>query len=54
MSESKVSVTQFMDYIVQGETDVFKKVYEVYMGKTDEGTIGKAIHSLLKGEKRII
>lgn len=54
LSESKVSVTQFMDYIVQGETDVFKKVYEVYMGKTDEGTIGKAIHSLLKGEKRII
>ena len=54
LSESTISVTQFMDYIVHGKTDIFKKVYEVYMGKTDEGTIGKMIHSLLKGEKGII
>lgn len=54
LSEHVVSIAQFMDYIVSERTDAFKRIYEVYMGKTDGLTVGMTIHNMLKDENRML
>lgn len=45
--ESTVAIPQFIDYIVCGDTNVFKQKYECYKA---QGNVGEEVHEYIKNE----
>ncbi len=48
LSEDLISISQFADYIVSGDTEIFKQTYECYQGKVRNSTIGASVHEYIK------
>lgn len=48
LSEHTVSISQYVDYIVQNKGDVFKQSYECYLCDKYDSTIGLKIHEYFK------
>lgn len=49
LAENIVSITQFVDYIVEWDASIFKQTYECYYGIINDSNIGIKIHETVKG-----
>ena len=47
LSESLTSVPQYIDYIAEGEVEIFHKSYECYQEKDEENSVGFKIHKYI-------
>ena len=48
--EGSFSMSQFIDYITEGDTSLFQQTYECYQGETDDPAAGDVIHEYVKKE----
>nr|WP_302167733.1 hypothetical protein [uncultured Schaedlerella sp.] len=48
LSENNVSILQFIDYVSNGENDIFKRTYECYQGSESTQSIGTNVHECIK------
>lgn len=48
LRECEVSISQFVDFIVAGDSDAFQHTYECYQGEDSEFTVGARIHEYVK------
>lgn len=50
LSETSISISQYLDYIAAGNVDIFKNVYECYKGEINDESIGDRIHKYVRKE----
>lgn len=46
--EHTITISQFIDYLFVGDTDVFQHVYECYQGDKEDEPIGVRVHKFIK------
>lgn len=50
--ENRVTIPQYIDYIMSGDCKIFRYTYECYQGQENECTIGSQIHECVVSESR--
>lgn len=48
--EWAISIAQFLDYLVEGDTDLFEQTYECYQRTAEDPAVGAMIHEHVKKE----
>ena len=46
--EHVIAIPQYIDYILQGETKVFRQIYACYQDEASDMTLGEKIHRQIK------
>jgi len=50
--EDTVTISQYIDYLMRGDSKIFRYTYECYQGQKNECTIGSQIHESVVSESR--